>query len=96
MHIRFVRWYIRTGWLCLLLLWHHAVALVWSRTIRQEKLDGLRKGRTVRAKARMVRPCPGVPICQAGTAVVVFALDMSSSAYHIMARAANPKLSPMY
>jgi hypothetical protein len=28
-------------------------------------------------KAQMVRPCPGASICQAGTTVVVFALDMS-------------------
>jgi hypothetical protein len=60
------------------------------------KPDGLHKGRTVREKARTVRPCPWVSICQAGTAVVVFALDMSSSAYHIMAGATNPHLLPMY
>jgi hypothetical protein len=36
------------------------------------------------------------PIYQAGTTVVVFSLDMSSSAYHIMAGVANPHLSPMY
>jgi hypothetical protein len=96
MHIWSVWWYMRTGRLCSLLLGHHAVALVRSRTIRQGKLDGLRKGQTVRAKARTVRPCPGAPICQAGMAVVVLALDMSSSAYHIMAGAANPYLSPTY
>jgi hypothetical protein len=60
------------------------------------KPDGLRKRHTVRAKARTVRPCPEAPICQAGLAMVVLALDMSSSAYHIMAGAANPHLSPMY
>jgi hypothetical protein len=27
------------------------------------KLDDPRKGRTVRAKARMVQPCPGASIC---------------------------------
>jgi hypothetical protein len=96
MHIRSVRWYIQTGRLCLLLLGRHAVALVRSRTARQGKPDGLRKGRTVRAKARTVRPCPGVPICQSGTAVVVFALDMSSSTYRIMAGVANSYLLPMY
>jgi hypothetical protein len=96
MRIRSVWWYIRTGRLCLLLLERHAVALVWSRTVRQGKSDDLRKGRTVRAKARMVRPCPGAPICQVGTAMMVFAMDMSSSAYHIMVGATNPHLSPMY
>jgi hypothetical protein len=80
MLIRSVRWYIRTGRLCSLLLERHAVALVRSRTVRQGKPDGLRKGRTVRAKARTVRPCPGAPICQVGMVVVVLALDMSSSA----------------
>jgi hypothetical protein len=84
MRIQSVRWYIRTGRLCLLLLGRQAIALVRSRTVRQGKSDGLCKGRAVRAKARMVRPCPGAPICQVGTAAVVFALDMSSSAYHIM------------
>jgi hypothetical protein len=96
MRIRSVRWYIRTGRLCSLLLACHAVALMRSRTVRQGKPDGLCKGRTVRAKSRMVRPCPGTSICQAGTEVVAFALDMSLSAYHIMTRAANPHLSPMY
>jgi hypothetical protein len=96
MRIRFVRWYIRTGRLCSLLLGRHAVALMRSWTVWQGKPDGLRKGRTVRAKARTVRPCLGVPICQAGTTVVVLVLDMSSSAYHIMARVVNPHLSPMY
>jgi hypothetical protein len=96
MRIRSVRWYIRTGRLCLLLLGRHVVALVRSQTIPQGKPDGLRKGRTVRAKARTVRPCPGGPICQAGMAVMVLALDMCSSAYHIMVGAMNPHLSPMY
>jgi hypothetical protein len=86
MRIQSVRWYIRTGRLCSLLLGCHAVALVWSQTIRQGKPDGVRKGQTIRAKSRTVRPCPGAPICQAGTTVVVFALDMSSSAYHIESR----------
>jgi hypothetical protein len=96
MRIRFVRWYIRTSRLCSLLLRRHAVALVRSRTVRQGKPDGLRKGWTVRAKARTIRPCPGALIYQAGTAVVVLALDMSSSTYHIIAGAANPHLSSMY
>jgi hypothetical protein len=38
----------------------------------------------------------GVPICQVGTTVVIFALDMSSLANHIMVRAVNPYLLPMY
>jgi hypothetical protein len=40
MRIRSVRWYIRTGWSCSLLLGHHVVALVRSRTVRQGKPDG--------------------------------------------------------
>jgi hypothetical protein len=51
---------------------------VQPRTVRQRKSDGLCKGRTVWAKARTVRPCPGAPIRQAGTTTVVFVLDMSS------------------
>jgi hypothetical protein len=47
-------------------------------------------------ESRTVRPCLGAPIYQAGTAVVVFTLDMCSSAYHIMAGAANPHLLSMY
>ena len=96
MRIRAVRWYIRAGRLCSLLLGRHAVALVRSRTVRQGKPDDLRKGQIVRTKARTVRPCLGASICQAGTIVVVFALDISSSAYHIMAGVVNPHLSPMY
>jgi hypothetical protein len=96
MRIQYVRWYIQTGRLCSLLLGCHTVALVRSRTIRQGKPDGLRKGWTVQAKAWTVRLCPGAPICQAGMAVEVLSLDMSSSAYHIMAGATNPHLSPMY
>jgi hypothetical protein len=95
MGIWYVRWYIRTGRLCSLLLGCHAVALVRSRTVRRGKSDGLRKGRTVRAKAWTIQLCPGASICQAGTAVVVFALDMSSSVYYIMVGAANPHLSSM-
>jgi hypothetical protein len=52
---------------------------VQPQTVRQGKSDGPRNGRTVRAKARTVQLCPRVPICQAGTVVVVFALDMSSA-----------------
>jgi hypothetical protein len=96
MRIRSVRWYIRTSQLCLLLLGRHAVALVRSWTVRQGKPDGSRKGQTIWAKARTIRSCPGVPIYQAGTAVVAFALDMSSLAYHIMAGSVNPHLSLMY
>jgi hypothetical protein len=55
-----------------------------------------RYGPDCQAKARMVQPCLGVPSCQAGKSVVVFALDMRSSTYHIMARAANPHLLLMY
>jgi hypothetical protein len=96
MRIRSVWWYIRTGQLYSLLLGLLTVALVQSRTAWQGKPDGLRKSRMVRAKARTVRPCPGAPILQAVMTMVVFALDMSSSTYHIMVRAANPHLSPMY
>jgi hypothetical protein len=64
-----------------------------SRTVWQGKMDDPSKGQIVWAKARTVRLCLGAPICQ-GTVVVVFALDTSSSAYHIMVR--NPHLLPMY
>jgi hypothetical protein len=69
---------------------------VWPRTVHQGKLDGSCKGQTVLAKTWTIQPCPGAPICQAGTPVVVFVLDMSSSSYHVMARAANLYLFSMY
>jgi hypothetical protein len=72
------------------------VVLEQPRTVRHGKLDGLGTGRTVRANAPMVRPCLGALICQAGTTMVVFILDMSSSIYNIMVGAANPHLLPMY
>jgi hypothetical protein len=71
MCIRFVRWYIRTGRSCSPLLGRHAVVLVWPWTVRHRKPDGPRKGRMVWVAARMVRPRPGSPICQAGTAAVL-------------------------
>jgi hypothetical protein len=73
-----------------------AAVLGRPRTVRQIKPDGPRMGRMVRAEARTVRPYSGAPICQAGRAAVVLALDMSSSAYHIMVGSANPHLLPMY
>jgi hypothetical protein len=72
------------------------VVVVQPRADRQGKPGGLGKSRIVRAKARTVQPCLGVPICQVGMTMVVFALDMSSLAYHIMVRAMNPHLLPMY
>jgi hypothetical protein len=71
MCIRFVMWYIRTGLSCLPLLGRHAVVLVWPRTVRHRKSNGPRNGRTVRVKARTVRPRPGSPIYQGGMAVVL-------------------------
>jgi hypothetical protein len=73
-----------------------AAVLGRPQTVRQRKPDGPRTGRMVRAEARTVRPCSGAPICQVRMAVVVLALDMSSSAYHIMVGAANPHLLSMY
>jgi hypothetical protein len=71
MCIRFVRWYIRTGWSCSPLLGRHAVALVRPRTVQHRKPDGPRKGRTARVEAQTVRPRPGSPIYQAGTTAVL-------------------------
>ena len=71
MCIRFVRWYIRTGWSCSPLLGRHTVVLVRPRTVRHRKPDGPHKGRTVRVASRTVRPRPGSPICQTGTAAVL-------------------------
>jgi hypothetical protein len=67
-----------------------AVVLGRPRTVRQSKPYGPRMGRMVRVEARTVRPCSGALICQAGTTVVVFVLNMSSSAYHTKAGVANP------
>jgi hypothetical protein len=79
-------------------IWQTGTAAVLGRprTVRQSKLNDPRMGRMVRADARTVRPYSGAPICQVGMAAVVFALDISSSAYHIMVGSANPNLLPMY
>jgi hypothetical protein len=87
---------IQTVRLCLLLLGRHVVVLVWPRTVQQGKPGSPRKGQTLREKARTVRLCQGASIYQEGMTVEVFALDMSSSAYHIMVGAANPHLLLMY
>jgi hypothetical protein len=42
-----------------------------------------------------VQSDPVSSICQAGTAAVAFALDMNSSAYHIVVGAVNPRLLSM-
>jgi hypothetical protein len=67
-----------------------------AQTIPQGKPIGLGKGQTVWAKARMVRPCLGALICLAGTTILVFVMDMSSSSYYIMVEAVNPHLLAMY
>jgi hypothetical protein len=71
------------------------VVLMRSRTVRQGKPNGLRKGWTVRAKPWTVRSGARSDLPHRDGDSGIF-LDMSSSAYHIMARATNPHLLPMY
>jgi hypothetical protein len=64
-------------------------------TVRRKVSDGPLEGRTVRDRARTVRPCPE-PIYHAVRLLTAFSPDMSSLTYHNMVGTEKPHLSPMF